>query len=396
AAPFKVADFKTGTYWRGIDVQGNYIYLSGGENLRIIDGTDLTHPTSVSYLEGGNYDCEDVVVREHFAYLAASHHGLEIIDITAPANPVIIGQTSASGWSEDVTIHGNYAYLADDEKGLRIVDITLPQTPMDIGQYATKSRTSSVAVQPPYAFVADYDSGLCIVNIADPRQPVFVTQIKSTYYTMGVAVREQTIFIADGNSLRIFDISNIHQPLLIGECPIYGFARQIEVAGNYAFVANGTGGAAVFDISNLQTPNRIGYYKTGDDVQDIAVRDNLIFALDGMVGLYIIRFDAPAAVAAPEPGLPAPFQLAQNYPNPFNPATQIHYHLPQSIRVILKIYNVQGQEIQTLVHEFQTAGMKSVTWDGRDHLGRKVPAGIYVYRLLAGQWSEAKKMLLIQ
>ena len=94
--------------------------------------------------------------------------------------------------------------------------------------------------------------------------------------------------------------------------------------------------------------------------------------------------------------IPSTFQLMQNHPNPFNPVTQISYHLPHSTKVSLKIYNIQGQVIKTLVDEFQTAGIKSVVWNGLDEQGRKVASGIYVYQLTAGQFSMAKKMLLIQ
>ena len=111
---------------------------------------------------------------------------------------------------------------------------------------------------------------------------------------------------------------------------------------------------------------------------------------------------------------PTDFYLYPAYPNPFNPATAISYQLSARQKdgesathpkdgesatfshITLKIYNLQGQEIVTLVDEFQEAGMKSVVWDGSDGQGRKVASGIYVYRLSAGKFSAAKKMLLLQ
>ena len=396
-APVEVSNFKTGTYWLGLDVKENHAYLSGGENIRIIDCTDLMNPSSIGYLDVGNYDCDDVVVRDHYAYLAASWFGLEIIDITSPANPVIIGHTSNFDWSQDVVVSGNYAYVADYGKGLRIVDITNPQAPTEVGSYDTRGKAYSVAVQEPYAFVADYDSGLCIVNVADVRNPFFVAQIKSTYYTMGVAARDNNIFVADGDSIKIFDISNSNNPLKIGACPAYGFARQIQVAGDYAFVANGTGGAAVFDISNLQMPNRIGYYITGDDVNDIAVKDNLIFALDGMVGLYIIRFDAPTNIDRnPTTANPLGFSLSQNYPNPFNPITHFNYQVPSPGKVRIAIYNLNGQLIRTIVDEDQLPGNYSAVWNGTSDDGNAVVTGVYLVRMEAGNQVASRKILYLK
>jgi len=397
SAPVAVSNFKTGTYWEGLDVQGNYAYLTGGENIRIIDCAEMMNPTSISFFDAGNYDCYDLVVRDNYAYLAASWFGLEIIDITSPANPVIIGHTSNFDWSQDVAVSGNYAYVADYGKGVRIVDITNPQSPTEVGSYDTRGKAYSVAVQEPYAFVADYDSGLCIVNVADVRNPFFVAQIKSTYYTMGVAARDNNIFVADGDSIKIFDISNSNNPLKIGACPAYGFARQIQVAGDYAFVANGTGGAAVFDISNLQTPNRIGYYITGDDVNDIAVKDNLIFALDGMVGLYIIRFDAPTNIDRnPTTANPLGFSLSQNYPNPFNPITHFNYQVPSHGKVRIAIYNLNGQLIRTIIDREQLAGNYAATWDGTSDDGNAVVTGVYLIRMEVGNQSASRKILYLK
>jgi len=93
---------------------------------------------------------------------------------------------------------------------------------------------------------------------------------------------------------------------------------------------------------------------------------------------------------------PKIFTLYQNYPNPFNPSTRIKYNLPQASPVTLKIYNLQGQEITTLVNEFQTAGMKSVVWDGADNQGQRVSSGIYFYRLEADEFRTSRKMILAQ
>jgi len=85
------------------------------------------------------------------------------------------------------------------------------------------------------------------------------------------------------------------------------------------------------------------------------------------------------------PELPQAFSLSQNYPNPFNSTTLIRYHLPaissQLIAVSLKVYNVLGEEVRTLVDEEQVSGYYSVIWDGRDGKGKEVSSGIYFCRL---------------
>ncbi|MGA2784852.1 MAG: LamG-like jellyroll fold domain-containing protein [Candidatus Bathyarchaeia archaeon] len=88
---------------------------------------------------------------------------------------------------------------------------------------------------------------------------------------------------------------------------------------------------------------------------------------------------------------PQKFQLLQSYPNPFNPSTTISYQLPKQSYVNLKVFDVLGREVATLVKGEQTAGYKSVTWNAAN-----VPSGIYFYRLQAGSFIETRKLLLLK
>jgi len=91
-----------------------------------------------------------------------------------------------------------------------------------------------------------------------------------------------------------------------------------------------------------------------------------------------------------ETGIPHAYLLEQNYPNPFNASTMISYSIPKPGLVTLKIYDLTGRELRTLISEHQETGTYSVEFDAR-----KLPEGIYLYKLQAGnQVSEFKKMLL--
>ena len=97
----------------------------------------------------------------------------------------------------------------------------------------------------------------------------------------------------------------------------------------------------------------------------------------------------PTAVALCTDGFAKAFELYQNYPNPFNPVTIIRYDLPSQSKVTLKIYNILGQEVVTLVDAVQEAGRKIVSWNAS-----QLASGVYFYRLNAGEFSGVKKMLL--
>jgi flagellar hook assembly protein FlgD len=89
--------------------------------------------------------------------------------------------------------------------------------------------------------------------------------------------------------------------------------------------------------------------------------------------------------------------LGQNCPNPFNPNTVIRYDVPRGGgQVTLRIYNVTGQLVRTLVSGFEAAGHRSATWDATDDRGQTVSTGIYFYQLKAEGFSETRKMLLMK
>ena len=90
------------------------------------------------------------------------------------------------------------------------------------------------------------------------------------------------------------------------------------------------------------------------------------------------------------------FNLFQSAPNPWVSATRISYTLPREAKVLLRVYNPVGQLVRSLVDCNESAGYKQVTWDGRDDCGRRVPSGVYFYRLQAGSFSDTKKMVLIR
>jgi flagellar hook assembly protein FlgD len=94
--------------------------------------------------------------------------------------------------------------------------------------------------------------------------------------------------------------------------------------------------------------------------------------------------------------LPERFALLQNYPNPFNPVTKINFRVPEATQVKLEIYNVRGQRVRTLVDHHLEAGHHFVHWDSRDMNGQSVAAGIYLYRLMAGERTATRKMLLLK
>ncbi|MEW6686556.1 MAG: FlgD immunoglobulin-like domain containing protein, partial [Candidatus Edwardsbacteria bacterium] len=93
---------------------------------------------------------------------------------------------------------------------------------------------------------------------------------------------------------------------------------------------------------------------------------------------------------------PLVFSLSQNYPNPFSSQTAIRYSLSAISHTTLKIYNVAGQVVKTLVSERQKPGYYAVRWNGKNENGNSVASGVYFYRLRAGDFTDTKKMIVLR
>ncbi len=94
--------------------------------------------------------------------------------------------------------------------------------------------------------------------------------------------------------------------------------------------------------------------------------------------------------------VPKEFSISQNYPNPFNPTTAIVYAIPKNTFVSIKIYNMLGQEVKTLVNSQMQAGTYTIQWNGDNEAGQHVTSGAYIYRIVAGNNIAVRKMLLIK
>ena len=126
-----------------------------------------------------------------------------------------------------------------------------------------------------------------------------------------------------------------------------------------------------------------------DDIQEVNVK------LDVVMSFYetgLVNLD-PSVIQSE---IPSSFSLHQNYPNPFNPTTTLQYDLPTDVLVNITIYDLLGNVINQLVNEAQNSGYKSIQWDATNYQGQPVSAGVYVYRIEAGDFRQTKKMILLK
>ena len=103
-----------------------------------------------------------------------------------------------------------------------------------------------------------------------------------------------------------------------------------------------------------------------------------------------------ASVSSSNEIIPADYSLGNNYPNPFNPITRISYGLPKDSKVRITVYDINGRVVNLLVDNDEPAGQRSIIWNGKNDAGMAVAAGLYFYRMQAGNFHQTNKMILLK
>ncbi|RMD97938.1 MAG: T9SS C-terminal target domain-containing protein [Calditrichaeota bacterium] len=147
----------------------------------------------------------------------------------------------------------------------------------------------------------------------------------------------------------------------------------------------------------------VGLFNTLLDVSaiqagaDVSVQGTLTSNGEVLASTVVVNSDAVTSVAIDQgPTLPFNFSLEQNYPNPFNPSTTLRYRIEsqQAQHVTLRIFNLLGQEVVTLVDAVKPAGSYSIVWNGRSRRGTVLPSGIYLARLQVGAKLQVRRLVL--
>jgi hypothetical protein len=196
----------------------------------------------------------DVVVVGEHAYVAASASGLQVIDITSPTSPEIVGSVDTPGGAKGVAVAGTHAYVADGpippelRSRLQVIDISDPTAPQIVGSVDTRYAINDVAVAGTHAYIADADSGLQVIDISEPASPEIVGSVDTPGIAYAVALAGSHAYVADGTygGLQVIDISNPTSPRMVGSVKTPDWAKAVTVAGNLVFVADADSGLQIF------------------------------------------------------------------------------------------------------------------------------------------------------
>jgi hypothetical protein len=210
-------------------------------------------PTPLSSLAIPGY-ANNVDVNGGFAYVAAGSTGLQVVNVSNPAAPVIVGSLDTPGNANDVRVVGSRVYVADGSSGLRIIDVTSPATPVLLGALDTPGDASDVVVEGDLAYVADGASGVHIINVSLPASPQLVRSIETGGTARGVDVENGIVVVANDTNLRVIDATSPGSASAVGLLPLSGQIIDVDLANGFAVVAAYTGGVHIVDVRTPSAP----------------------------------------------------------------------------------------------------------------------------------------------
>jgi choice-of-anchor B domain-containing protein len=404
-----------------------YAFLGATGGTSIIDVTDPSNPAEIVFIPGpfaSPYEWRDFKTHSHYLYITSegigSGAGLQIVDLSQLPNTATLVNTYNQTFTSahNLYIADGFAYVvgANPGSGIHILSLANPINPVEVSYYGASSYVHDVFVWNDTAYVSagnfnPQDNVYALVDLTNKSNPQLISKsipLPNTYAHSGWLTEDKRYFIAceefNVRDITVWDLQDrstwnlvVASWQMAGSSPVH----NVFVLGDYAHIAYYKDGYVVLDISDPTNPQFAGQYDTypgtGGGTYNGAwgvypyLPSGITLVSDMATGLYICKFNPPTSGVGNDGQLPENFSLNQNYPNPFNPTTRIRFQISDIGFVNLKVFDILGNEIATLVNEEKSAGSYEVSFNGSG-----LPSGIYFARLTTGNQSAIIKMSLMK
>jgi hypothetical protein len=285
----------------GIAVVGELAYVTGGNDLLVLDVSDKEHPAEVGRLEQWNGWGSQIRVSGDHAFVVGEW-GLTVADISDPSAPALAVQCSLPPGSTgaDFAVWGGYAYVPTSKGGATVVDISSPTEPTIAGSCSTPGHTYGIAVTEGHAYAADYEGGLRVFDLSDPGNPREVAGTGSLAFVRSLTCANGRLFGASWHDYQLVaaDISEPAAPRVVsGVCDGgASFGYTVAAVGDYVYLGTvGTSsGTFIFDVSDSDArPLLCGDLTELGETFALAVRGDRMYLGDGW-RLAVVDISNPA------------------------------------------------------------------------------------------------------
>jgi hypothetical protein len=273
-------------------------YVDGGllssNGLRVLSIQSSSSPSVLGELDSATQAFNGVAMNGAYAYVASGKTGLNVVNLSNPAAPAIVGTVVTPGYAWGVTVAGSYAYVADGSDGLSILNLSNPASPVSVGWIGISGTVKDVAIVNGLAYLAA-GSSLQIVNVSNPAAPVVVGSLAFGYPISAVEVKvlNNVAYVAgSAGGLVTVNVSNPSSPQQLGSVAPAGNESAstlgVVVNGTLAYVANYLGGLGVVDVSNPAVPVLQTTVLTMGDLHDVCVEPKRLYGADAAATIDII------------------------------------------------------------------------------------------------------------
>jgi hypothetical protein len=392
----------------------------------------------------------DFAVSGDLAYATEKPNRLQVIDVSDPFAPQLLGRVDISGLIYRVAVSGNYACATGywetppyyDYQGVYILDVEDPQYPVLVTRLVTYD-AGGVDVSGRYAYAAGLvptgGSGLVVIDIGDPPNPEIVGGLSLPLQVLAIAVSGDYAYVGGGypGKLYVVEISNSQSLRLAGEVELGqpGYAWDVAVDGGHAYVADIRGFLSIIDVTDPENPWLAGKVQVPDWVVRVDVRGSYAYLASSNYGVIAVDVTDPSnpellggatrfsssclavvgecVLAGAAEGIQVlPVQcavtgVAENrgsasildlraVPNPSRQGAAIGYTLPARGPVRAGIYDVGGRQVRGLQDGVLDAGLHSLFWDGQDNAGHEVAPGVYLARVSTVQGTRSARVVIVR
>ncbi len=377
------------------------LYSADHQALRVIEVSDPAAATTIGSVVIPIYPVpRAIALAGSVVYLGDYTVSVTLVDVQDPTNPTVAGSFSVYGGASGLLVDGDILYVTSAIAVLTY-DVTDPAAPRLLGSLpAAISELSHPVKHGDLLLLKGPTFAVDVYDVSDPAAPAYAGLLSGRNYVSGLAMAGDRLLVTDrtmpvqvwqwNDATRWWDLA--------GEIP---FARTlgVAVAGDVGYVLHEFGNVAVLDLSGTGVPPIIGLHPTGDTTNASLLATRTFWLATDNAGENRLFppacLEAPTAVE-PEPVLAIGAPTLMIAPNPFNPRTTFELRLPRAGHATLRVYDLRGRLITTLVDGVLGAGSQQVVWSGTDAAGRPLPSGVYQARLVVAGQSTSRRVTLLR
>ena len=320
-----------------IQVDETHIFAGGIFTIQIFDHSDSIDPQLVSQISSTSY-AQRYAFKGDQLVATQVYNGMNLYDVSDRANPTLVSTFDTPGLATDIFLANQFAYVADSHTGFQIIDISKPHSSSTLGQYQDPyDNIGSVSVEGGISCVVDPQEGLITLDVSDPANPTtlgLLPHVPGSPNPRMVMHFGATAYYIYNSALNVVDISDLSSPVVLGSIDTSGFIRAMEVKEPFVYLSTSSEDSIqVFDCSDKYNPQLVATLASDDPITSIHIQHQTLYTSAGSTGVSAIDITDPSK----------PIEIGAY----FNPA---HYTYtvrvnPQHIAYIPKYINPQTDQL---------------------------------------------------